>query len=205
MVPQTETRDDRATACGATLESKMRRIAGDRRFVVLGLFIVLAVGCASHDGADSSRTAEEAARELARLSVELGSLDAALGRAADWTWSASHDALTLELGREPSEEENDRGRAILREVLSEFLTTELWEESITRVYTERFTAAELNEIVRFYNSPVGRKVLTLEGEVTDAVDDEIGEALGEGRLEQFIARVDEALGAEFGLDGGQGS
>jgi hypothetical protein len=183
----------------------MRRIVADRRLVVLGLFIALAVGCASHDGADSSRTAEESARELARLSIELGSLDAALGRAADWTWSASVDAFTLELGREPSEEENDRGRAILREVLGEFLTPELWGESIALVYTERFTAAELNEMVRFYGSPVGRKVLSLEGEVTDAVDDEIGAALGEGRLEEFIARVDEALGAEFGLDGGQGS
>ena len=205
MVPQTETREDRATACGAALESKMRRIAGDHRFVVLGLFIVLAVGCASHDGADSSRTAEEAAQELARLSIELGSLDAALGRAADWTWSASIDALTLELGREPSEEENDRGRAILREVLAGFLTPELWEKSITRVYTERFTAVELNEMVRFYGSPVGRKVLSLEGEVSGAVDDEIGEALGEDRLEEFITRVDDALGTEFGLGGGQGS
>jgi hypothetical protein len=183
----------------------MRRIAGDHRFVVLGLFIVLAVGCASHDGADLSRTAEESALELARLSTELGALDSALGRAADWTWSASIDALTLELGRVPSEEENDRGRAILREVLAEFLTPGLWEESITSVYSDRFTAAELNEIVRFYDSPVGRKVLSLEGEVTDAVDDEIGKALGEERLEEFIARVDEALGAEFGFGDGQGS
>lgn len=205
MVPQTETREDRATASGAALEIKMRRIAGDHRFVVLGLFIVLTVGCASHDGADSSRTAEEAAQELSRLSIEQGALDSALGRAADWTWSASTDALTLELGREPSEEENDRGRAILREVLAEFLTPGLWEESITSVYVDRFTAAELNEIVRFYSSPVGRKVLSLEGEVTDAVDDKIGEALGEERLEEFIARVDEALRVEFGLGDGQDS
>ena len=112
---------------------------------------------------------------------------------------------SMKLGREPSEEENDRGRAILREVLAGFLTPELWEKSITRVYTDRFTAAELNEMVRFYGSPVGRKVLSLEGEVTDAVDDEIGKALGEERLEEFIARVDEALRAEFGFGDGQGS
>jgi len=183
----------------------MRRIAGDHRFLVLGLFIVLTIGCASHDGADASRTAEEAAQQLSRLSIELGALDSALGRAADWTWNASNDALTLELGREPSEEENDRGRAILREVLAEFLTPELWEKSITSVYVDRFTPAELNEIVRFYSSPVGRKVLSLEDEVTDAVDDEIAEAFGEERLEEFIARVDEALRAEFGLGDGQGS
>ena len=205
MVPHTETRDDRATAGGAALESEMRLIMGNHGFVVLALCIVLAVGCALQDGAGPSRTAEEAAEELARLSIELGSLDAAVGRAADWTWSASLDALTLELGREPSEEENDRGRAILREVLAEFLTPELWEESIARVYMDRFTAVELNEMVRFYGSPVGRKVLTLEGEVTDAVDEEIGEALGEERLEEFITRVDDALGAEFGLGEGQGS
>jgi hypothetical protein len=171
----------------------------------MGLSILLAVGCASQDGAGPSRTADEAAQELARLSIELGSRDGALDRAADWTWSASTDALTLELGREPTEDENVRGRAILREVIGEFLTPDLWKESIARVYAERFTATELNEMVRFYASPVGRKVLTLEDEITDEVDDAFGEALGEARLEELITRIDEALGAELGLGGGQGS
>ena len=74
-----------------------------------------------------------------------------------------------------------------------------------RVYGERFTATELNEMIRFYGSPTGRKVLSLENELTDEVDGRIGEALGGERLEKFIARVDQALGTEFGLGAGQGS
>jgi hypothetical protein len=183
----------------------MRRNLKDPRLAVIGLSILLAASCAAQDGASPSRTAEEAAQELARLSVELGSLDSALDRAADWTWGASLDSIVLALGREPTEDEQVRGLAVLREVIGEFVTPELWEQSVTRVYGEQFTAAELNEMVRFYGSPVGRKVLSLENQLTDEVDDLIGEALAGDPLESFIARVDEALGAELGLGGGEGS
>lgn len=183
----------------------MKGIVGVHRVAVLVLSVLLAAGCASPDGGGPSRTAEEAAGELARLSVELGSLDDALDRAADWTWGATLDAVVLELGREPSEDEQSRGRAVLREVIGEFVTPDLWQESVARVYAEHFTAAELNEMVRFYGSPVGRKVLSLESDLTDEVDDLFDEALGGESLEAFIARVDEALGAELGLGAGQGS
>jgi hypothetical protein len=183
----------------------MRRIAQDRRTTIIGLSMLLALSCASQDGAGPSRTAEESAAELARLSVELGSLDDALDRAADWAWGATVDAITLELGREPTEEERTRGRDILRGVIAEFVTPELWKESVARVYAEHFTAGELNEMIRFYDSPVGRKVLSLESELTDEVDGLFEEALDGETLQAFIARVDEALGAELGLGEGDGS
>jgi len=183
----------------------MRRTLDDSLFAAVGLAILLAASCAAQEGGGASQTAEEASRELARLSVELGALDAALDRATGWTWAASSDAVVLELGREPSEEEQARARAVLRQVIGEFLTPALWEESVARVYAEHFSAAELNEMVRFYGSPVGRKVLSLETRLSDEVDDRIGESLGGETLEAFIARVDEALGAELGLSEGQGS
>jgi len=38
---------------------------------------------------------------------------------------------------------------------------------ITRLYASRFTEAELKEIVTFYRTPTGKKVITLEPEVFD--------------------------------------
>jgi hypothetical protein len=181
----------------------MKEIVTPCRVAVVGLTILLAGGCASQD-ATGSRTAEEAARELATLSVELGGLDSALNDAADWAWEASVDIVTLELGREPTEDERARGREVLREVIGEFVTVDLWEEIVAGVFASNFTAAELNDAVRFYSSPAGRKILSLEAEVTDEVDDRMGAALDD-EMEAFIQRVDEALSAELGLDGGQGS
>ena len=45
-------------------------------------------------------------------------------------------------------------------------TAELLSD-IARLYASRFTEAELKEIVTFYRTPTGKKVITLEPEVFD--------------------------------------
>ena len=68
--------------------------------VVLAALAVLA-GCAAGDGGGPARNAEEVAGDLARLAIELGSLDNMLDRGADLAWESSLDTLRLEIGREP--------------------------------------------------------------------------------------------------------
>ena len=176
----------------------MNRFAGIAGIATGLLLLVVALACAAPQTADSPESRAEAAGELARLSLELGSLDQVLNRGADWAQSASNDALTLELGRELTDEEQARVREILRGVLADYMTRELWAQSVTRVYAEEFTAAELDEIVAFYGSPIGRKLLERESALSDRVDDEMDVAF-EGQIEEFVSRIDEALNAEFGL------
>jgi hypothetical protein len=167
-------------------------------WVVCGLLVVLTAGCAAQPGSSgSSRTAEEAAAELARESVELGGLDRMLDTGAELGWAASLDAFKLELGREPTDDEQERGRATMRAVLAEFLTADLWEESVTRVYAQHFTADELEELLGFYTSPVGQKSLRLEGQLADEIDDGVEQMLGEEGLDRFIDRLDAALSQAF--------
>jgi hypothetical protein len=174
--------------------------------IALGLSLVLLAGCAGGGAtADSPEARAEIAGELARLSLEVGSLDSALDSGADWAWDASAETLEIEVGRALTEEEQAKVRDVLRDVLTEFLTPALWEETITRVYSERFTADELDSILAFYGSPAGRKVLETEQAVRQAVNLELEGPLEE-RLEEFIGRVDEELAKAFpDLATGEGS
>jgi hypothetical protein len=184
----------------------MRRITTRRGIALFSLLIVLAAGCTAQQGsATASASAEEAAEKIATLAVELGAYDLALDSGSALAWEASADALTLELGRELTEDERATVKRIFNTVLGEFLTADLWKRSVTKVYAKHFTAAELDAMVAFYDSPVGRKTLQLEGQLADAVDTELEEAL-DGEIDAFIERIDQSLAAEFpGLAAGEGS
>jgi len=174
-------------------------------FVVAGAMLVLTLGCSATQGtADSPEKRSELAAKLAKMSIELGSLDSALDRGAAWAWDASSDTLELQLGRELSADEQTRAQGIMRTVLAEFMTAELWKQAVTGVYSKNFSAAELESIMAFYGSPVGRKVLQLEGTLTQDIDDSL-DGLLEGRIEEFIVRLDTELGSAFeGLGDGAG-
>ncbi len=93
----------------------------------------------------------------------------------------------------------------MRSVLSEFVKQALWEEAVIAVYVENFTAAELEAMLAFYGSPVGRKSLELERTLAAEVDAAVETAL-EGQLEEFIDRIDDELAEAFeGLDSGADS
>jgi len=173
----------------------MARSTQHIRLILFVMALALVTACTAQS-VDAARTPEEAALELARLSTELGSLGATLDRGADWALDASMDSLTLELGREPSAAEKETVRAILRSVLGEFLTAEIWEASITEVYGQHFSAEELGALMAFYQSPAGRKSLQLQDQLTDEVDDVMGAAV-ERRMDEFIARVDDELASAF--------
>jgi hypothetical protein len=181
----------------------MIRLAGVVGTVACIVLLAVVLACAAPETPDSPESRAESARALARLSLELGSLDQALDRGAEWAQAASNDALTLELGRELTDEEQARVREILHGVLAEYMTREVWEESVVRVYAEEFTAVELDAITAFYGSPIGRKLLEHEAALSDRVDDEMN-VVFEGQVEEFVGRIDDALNAEFGLAGDAG-
>ena len=102
----------------------------------------------------------------------------------------------IELEREPSEVDLANLEAVMRSGLAEFLTAELWQETVTEVYAENFTAAELQETVAFYTSSTGRKILS-HGRALDEAVGEAVEAALEIHSDEFAARVDAALAATF--------
>jgi len=175
----------------------MKRVLRRSGRVAAGVVLAALAGCAADNGGGSSRGADEVAGDMARLAIELGSLDHMLDRGAELAWGASLDAFTLEIGREPTEAERVAGRAAIRGALADVLTPATFEEAAVRVYAANFSAAELEEMLVFYDSPVGRKTIQLEEKIAGEVDDAMERILGGEQLDALIDKIDEALEAAF--------
>jgi hypothetical protein len=146
---------------------------------VFGL-VAFAFACAQTPPLDD--TAEnrlEQARALTALEVESGALDAMLDEGAALAREATTDLLMLELEREPTADDLAAVEEIMRAGLAEFLTAEVWQETVAAVY-----------------APVGRKILS-HGQVLDQAVGEAVEAALEAHHDEFAARVDAALAERF--------
>jgi hypothetical protein len=145
---------------------------------------------------DTPENRLEQAKALTALEVEAGALDGMLDEGAALAREATADMLMIELEREPSQEDLAQVESVMRASLAEFLTAELWRETVAKVYAENFTAAELQETVAFYGSPTGRKILGLGRRLDQAVGEAVETALDVHR-DEFAARVDAALAERF--------
>ena len=159
--------------------------------------VMMAVGCGQAAPiADSPEARLEQARALTAIEMESGALGDMLDEGAALAREATADMLMLELEREPSDEDLAQLEAVMRAGLAEFLTAELWQETVGKVYAENFTAAELQATREFYESPAGRKIMSiqrsLDAEVGDAVDAALEVHSGE-----FEARINAALAERF--------
>jgi hypothetical protein len=164
-------------------------------FAVVVVGAALAVGCGGPPP-DTPELRQEKALEVARLEVEKGGLDEALDSGADYALAASLDALAGELGREPTEDEAARVRAVLRSALAEVLTAERWQRAAAAVYAGHLTPAELEALAAFYRSPTGTRLLGLQSEISSDLGDAAEEILGQGE-DEFARLVDEGLAEEF--------
>lgn len=160
--------------------------------------VVLTVGACSQTTTipDTPGLRLEQARALTALEVKSGALDAMLDEGAALAREATADMLMLELEREPSQEDLAQLEAVMRAGLAEFLTAELWQETVAQVYAENFTAAELQATREFYESPAGRRIMSIQRSLDADVGDAIDAAL-EIHSGEFETRINEALAERF--------
>jgi SepF-like predicted cell division protein (DUF552 family) len=164
--------------------------------VFLGAVVVIVAACTQATPPDAPGLRLERARALAHLEVEGGGLEETLDLGASLAAELTADALVLELGREPTVEEQAAVERVMRSSLAEILTAEDLENAAAQVYAGHFTVAELEDSLAFFGSPTGTKILDLQGRI----DRELGaavEAVVETRLDDFIASVDEGLAREL--------
>jgi len=152
---------------------------------------------------DSPEARTELAHKIVKLEIENGDLDQRLDQGADLAQAYSLDTLRLELGRELTDQELDRVREVMRSVLGEFLTDEVWEGILSEVYAKHFTANEMQSIYDFFESPAGKKIMQLSGQMMQEIDAET-DVVFEGQMDAFVNRIDEELGEAFPelLEGG---
>jgi hypothetical protein len=169
---------------------------GPGRLPAVVLAAVLAGACGVPAPPDTPELRQEKAVDVARLEVEKGGLDEALDTGADFALATSLDTLAAQLGREPTDAEANRVRAILRSALAEVLTAERWQQASAAVYARHLAPAELEAIAAFYRSPTGTRLLGLQSEISNDLGDAAEEILGQGE-DEFARLVDAALANEF--------
>ena len=146
--------------------------------------------------ADTPEARFDLARELAAIEVEAGALDGMLDEGAALAREATADMLMLELEREPSEEDLATLESVMRAGIAEFLTAELWQETVAAVYSENFTAAELQATRECYLSPAVQKILSLQRSHDDQIGDAVESVLAV-YSDEFADRIDAALAERF--------
>lgn len=168
------------------------------RSIVLVISVVMTGWACSQPAplADTPENRLDQARALTAVEVESGALDEMLDEGAALAREATADMLMLELEREPSEEDLAQLEAVMRAGLAEFLTADLWQEAVAKVYVENFTAAELQATREFYLSPTGQKILSLQRSLDTEIGDAV-EAVLAVHSDEFANRIDSALAEKF--------
>jgi hypothetical protein len=146
--------------------------------------------------ADSPENRLELARALTDLEAAAGGYDRMLNDGAALAGNATADAMVLDLGREPTDEEAEAVEAIMRDAIAGIITQDAWREAVAGVYAERFTAPELAKALEFFSSATGQKILKTGETVDDNVVATLGAMLSASETE-LSAVIDGALAERF--------
>jgi hypothetical protein len=169
-----------------------------QRTSILAIFLLATVaGCSqTAPPADTPENRLDLARALTDLEVAAGGYERTLDDGAALAGSATADALVLDLGREPTDEEAEVVEAIMRTAIAGVMTEDAWREAVVGVYAEHFTAPELAEAVDFYKSATGQKILGAGETLDDDVAATLGTMLSSSEAELSVA-IDAALAERF--------
>ncbi len=98
-----------------------------------------------------ARSADPEALRAAGELLELTGMDTALDQSME-------AMLTMQIQQNPALE---RHEPVLRAFFARYISYESLKPDLARIYADAFTADELNEISRFYQTPTGAKTVRL--------------------------------------------
>jgi hypothetical protein len=82
-------------------------------------------------------------------------------------------------------------KAVMLEFMNKYMGFDNLRSDLARIYADAFTRAELEELARFYRTPVGRKVLEKMPELTV-----LGARMGEQKVEDNLAELEGMIARE---------
>ena len=146
---------------------------------ILALLLVFACPTPPHAGPDSHREA------VARL-FELTHLQRLIEESVD-------GVLALQITQNPALAEH---REALRAFLQKYIGWQALKDDLTAMYLQAFTEAELDQMIAFYSSPTGQKVLRRLPELVQQRN-----RLAMQRLQEHIGELQQEIGAGTGKQG----
>jgi hypothetical protein len=82
-------------------------------------------------------------------------------------------------------------KAVMLEFMNKYMGFDNLKADLARIYADAFTQAELEELARFYRTPVGRKVLDKMPELTV-----LGARMGEQKVEEHLGELEGMIARE---------
>ncbi|MGH7391759.1 MAG: DUF2059 domain-containing protein [Candidatus Rokuibacteriota bacterium] len=141
------------------------------------------------------------ARELYRLAAANGA-EAIFEQMRTLTSASLTREFEGQLGERFSEDERRRFQTAVDRVLARHFSTRTFEDECVEIYARHFTADELEQMVAFYGSPVGRKSLELGAALASemmAAGQRVGQGLARSRElhQQLLDEIRRALPHRF--------
>jgi hypothetical protein len=141
-----------------------------------------------------SRSYERAVREYIGLGA--GSYDATTSSLLTSLAGASLPVFEAKLGRRLSDDERTRFQAVWRRSFTETIPRAEFEDAMVPVIAKYLSEDDVNELLRFYHSPVGAKVLRVHAPLSaDAAA--AARAIFEARRSELQSRFTLELQKEF--------
>jgi uncharacterized protein len=154
----------------------------------------LAVGLLAPSSAAAQSESSEA-KELARLTFSSGS-DVVFTQAAKVGTLSLKAALEGRLGRQLTEDESSRLNEVYLRVFKETVPRSEFEAQYVDFYTRYYSPQELKDLLAFYRSPLGMKVLRFSSVSNEERSAGLQRVMA-SRQREFVERFNAEFAREF--------
>jgi hypothetical protein len=134
-------------------------------FIVLAA--VFAATSATAPQTEATR-AETIARSLARLNADRAFYDVIIEYAETLLLPAMRTGVESALKRQLSSSDLEKLKSVIRRTALDVFPVKPFEDALTPVYTEHFTATELESLIAFYGTSLGQKLFLVTPLLTQA-------------------------------------
>lgn len=157
-----------------------------RRFhlFAVALLAVAQMSCSDSRVTDSPAQRKVLAIEAAQLALSTGTFAAITEAAAEQAVQVFAARMQGEIGRELAKSEYDKARSAFKEAFTSTLPAKEWEVPFADLYAKYYTAPELEQLLKFYKTAAGVKLLQTQDALTRE-GAQIGMRLFESKKEEF--------------------
>lgn len=168
-------------------------------FYLIGVLCATIIsGCAEKPIDDSPQQRKILATEISQLTLSDGGFDTLRTQAIESAMQVFSPTMQAQIGRELTQSEYEKFRKAFEKAFDEVLPSKVWLSPTADLYAKHFDSNELNEILIFYRTPIGRKslrtmnTLAIEGaqmgiELMESKEEEFGRVF-EREVQKIVDR-----------------
>jgi hypothetical protein len=144
---------------------------------------------------DSSQ-AQARESELARIVMPQGLWDDLMNHGTNAMMAIGKEILESQLKRGLSPTELEKLKSASRRTVTEVLPKNLVERAAISIYVKDFSTAELDAMIAFFNTPLGKKLQELMPELTRE-GDRLGHEMFVSHEKELMDRFEQEISQEF--------